>query len=87
MYWGNFRNGEWQGYGMYLSLYNTIYYGEFRNNIPKGEGVIVNQNGETIAAGVFVNGKMKYKGKFRNIKYYRWIHQLCWIILLRRFKY
>ncbi len=45
---------------MFNSSFDTTYYGEFKNNDAEGEGVILNAKKEIIAAGIFVNGKLKY---------------------------
>ncbi len=39
------------------------YYGEWNNDLPKGEGVVINKKGEILGAGVFMNGWIKKNGK------------------------
>ena len=49
--------------------WGVVFYGEFKNDIANGEGAVVDENGETIAEGVFVNEWILHKGKYSIIKY------------------
>ncbi len=53
---------------MYLSLYGATYYGKYEDGRANGEGVLVNEKGDTMAEGIFVNNRMRYKGTINNIK-------------------
>ena len=49
--------------------WGVVFYGESKNDIANGEGAVVDENGETIAEGVFVNGWIMHNGKYPITKY------------------
>jgi hypothetical protein len=62
-YFGDYKNGMFDGKGVYLFPRGEIYSGEFRDGIPNGKGIDFYLNGE-VYCGHFVNGKENGKGMY-----------------------
>ncbi len=52
-------------YGMCKFQYGITYYGTWKSYDAHGEGAVIDKDGVTIVEGDFVDGWIKYKGKFQ----------------------
>jgi len=57
IYEGDFYDGEYNGYGIFLSEQGWRYEGQFSNGKRTGRGIIIYANGER-AEGIFKEGKL-----------------------------
>ena len=70
-YIGEFKNGQFNGYGTYTWTNGDKYSGEFKDNLRKGQGVIIWASGAKYS-GEWVNERMQVQCIYTNSNKATW---------------
>ena len=68
IYYGNFKNDEFCGYGLFITPKGDYYFGEWKNNKLNGQGYLVCDN-KIVYRGDFVNGEVYNKDFQKSYSY------------------
>ena len=63
LYEGEWKNGKFEGFGKQYSETGEYYVGEFKNNLPNGNGTIHDKNGRILLKGNMDQEELKELAK------------------------
>ena len=57
MYEGKWKDGVFEGHGIYKLANGDVYEGEFQNGKKEGQGILKDEDGEVLEQGKWENDK------------------------------
>ena len=66
-----FKDNEPDGYGMFKYYWGGLFFGHLKDHTAQGEGTLIDENGDTLCEGNFVNNWIIYNGKHPFVEKFR----------------